>query len=362
MTTPLETRIRRLIATTGPLPVSDYMAMCLFDPQDGYYTTREPFGADGDFVTAPEISQMFGEIVAAWLVHAWRLLGRPAPFALVEMGPGRGTLMRDILRTARVDPAFRAAAKTCLVETSGRLRAVQRETLGADAAECAWLEDLSALPALPLLFVANELFDAVPVRQIVKTPNGWCERLVGLHDEDGLAFVAGPPLAERSVLPAGADSQPDGAVFEYAPAREAIATQLGAHLAAQGGAALLIDYGHARSGFADTLQAVRDHRPVSVFETPGAADLTSHVDFEALAGAARASGASAHPVATQGAFLLALGLAERAGALGHAKDEKTQAEIRAAAERLAGTRDGEMGDLFKVLCLTGAPMALPPFA
>ncbi|QKV17111.1 class I SAM-dependent methyltransferase [Oricola thermophila] len=361
MTGIVEEKIRRLIKAAGPLPVSDYMALCLFDPDGGYYTTREPFGVDGDFITAPEISQMFGEIVGAWLVHTWRQLGRPAPFVLAEMGPGRGTLMRDILRTAAIDPAFLSAARVHLVETSDRLASVQRETLADAPLECTWTQDIDGLPEGPLLFVANELFDAVPVRQFVKTARGWCERHVGIGDDGALRFFAGPPLGDPSLLPPRADDQAEGAIFEYAPAREAIAARLGVRLAESGGAALLIDYGHARSGYADTLQAVRAHRYVSVFDQPGSADLTSHVDFESLASAARAAGAHPLPVISQGEFLLSLGLAERAGALGRGKDEASRQDIRMAAERLAGVGEKGMGELFKVLCLTGKPMALPPF-
>ncbi|MFZ2101566.1 MAG: class I SAM-dependent methyltransferase [Oricola sp.] len=362
MNASLGDRIRRLIGTAGPMPVSDYMAMCLFDPQGGYYATREPFGAQGDFITAPEISQMFGELVGAWLVHAWRLMDRPTPFVLAEMGPGRGTLTRDILRTARLDPAFLTAAQVHLIETSPRLRAVQRDMLSQAGVEISWHDTLAALPALPLLFVANELFDAVPFRQLEKTPRGWCERHVGLDPSGGLCFLAGPPLADTAILPDNAHGQPEGAIYEYAPAREAIASELGLHLARHGGAALLIDYGHAKTGFADTFQAVRGHRHVPVFEEPGAADLTSHVDFEALRNAAVAAGAHALPVMAQGDFLLALGLAERAAALGRGKEEAARTAIVEAAQRLAGTGEGGMGNLFKVLCLTGRPLASPPFA
>jgi len=362
MTGIVEDRIRRLIEAAGPLPVSDYMALCLFDPEGGYYTTREPFGAAGDFITAPEVSQMFGEIIGAWLIHAWHQLGCPAPFVLAEMGPGRGTLMRDILRTARLDPAFLAAARIHLVEASDRLAAVQRGTLADAPAQCTWDAGLDPLPRLPLLFVANELFDAVPVRQIVRTAEDWCERRVGIGADGELAFVPGQAVGDLSLLPPGSEDQPEGAIFEYAPAREAIAAQLGERLAQSGGAALLIDYGHLHSGFADTLQAVRAHRHVPVFAEPGSADLTSHVDFEALANAAEAAGANPLPALTQGAFLLALGLVERAGALGRGKDGTTQDAIRTAAERLAGTGENGMGELFKVLCLTGKPLALPPFS
>ena len=358
----LENRIRELIKAVGPIPVSEYMATCLFDPDHGYYTTHEPFGASGDFITAPEISQMFGEIIGAWLIHAWRLMGHPAPFALVEIGPGRGTLMRDILKTARLDPAFSEAARPFLVEVSPRLRTVQRQTLADDAPRCAWLDDTSNLPRMPVLLVANELFDAIPLRQLVKTGAAWGERMVGVSEDGELAFVSAAATAAADILPPGADDQADGTIFEYAPAREALAARIAEHLAEMGGAALFIDYGHAEPGFGDTFQALRGHSYASVFENPGRCDLTSHVDFAALARAAEASGAVAMPVITQSDFLLTLGLAERAGTLGAGKSPEVQTAIRTAAERLAGTGRDQMGNLFKVLCVTGKPLDLPPFS
>jgi SAM-dependent MidA family methyltransferase len=358
----LEAGIRRIIEADGPISLPDYMAMCLFDPACGYYTTSEPFGIAGDFITAPEVSQMFGEIIGAWLVHAWRLLERPDPFVLAEMGPGRGTLMRDVLRTARLEPAFLAASRVHLVEASPRLRDVQRKTLGDAPVECTWCETVSALPEQPMLLFANELFDAIPVRQVERAETGWCERTISTVDNGGLGFVLGPPLADISFLPDGASMQPIGTVFEYAPARDAIAFEIGSRLSEFGGAGLLIDYGHENPGFGDTLQAMRRHCYVSVFDTPGEADLTSHVDFHALKNAAEQAGAFTLPVMAQGDYLLSLGLAERAGALGAGKDAGTQDSIRAAAERLASISEGQMGALFKVLCLTGKPMALPPFA
>lgn len=363
MTSPLEDRLRRLIRTGGPMPVSDYMAACLFDPEHGYYASREPFGRDGDFTTAPEISQMFGEIVGAWLIHAWSLIGRPDPFVLAEMGPGRGTLMADILRTARHDPAFLGAARVHLVETSDRLQAAQRDTLTAAGVSIEWHRDLDGLPALPLLLVANELFDAIPIRQFQKTTEGWCERRIGLAATDeSFEFVAGPPISDLSILPDDATGAPTGTVCEYAPAREAIATRVADHLVAHDGAALLVDYGSLVPATGDTLQAVRDHRFAPVLEAPGLADLTSHVDFAALASAAATAGATVLPGMTQGEFLLALGLIERAGALGHGKDEATQESIRDAVERLAAPGKTQMGTLFKVMCMTGRRRVLPPFA
>ncbi|TCD15327.1 class I SAM-dependent methyltransferase [Oricola cellulosilytica] len=362
MTNPLAGRIRRLIETLGPISVSDYMAMCLFDPAEGYYTTREPFGTGGDFTTAPEISQMFGEIVGAWLVHAWQTSGKPSPFALAEIGPGRGTLMRDILRTAKLAPEFLATARVVLVEASPRLREIQRQTLSGVAGDCAWIDTMKDLPPLPLFLVANELFDAIPLRQFEKAPQGWFERKIAVDAAGEFTFTLKTPLLDPSFLPPGAASQPAGAIFEYAPAREAMAGDIAAHLATHDGVALIIDYGHAEPGFGDTLQAVENHRYVSVLENPGRSDLTSHVDFASLARAAQAHDASALPVITQGEFLLSLGLAERAGTLGAGKAMERRQAIREAAERLAGGAENQMGSLFKVLCLTGVPRTLPPFA
>ncbi|WP_349362585.1 MAG: class I SAM-dependent methyltransferase [Roseitalea porphyridii] len=363
MTTPLGTILAARIAATGPMPVADYMAECLLHPKHGYYASREPFGAGGDFVTAPEISQLFGEIVGAFLINAWRQAGRPAPFLLAEAGPGRGTLMADIVRTARIDPAFDEAARVTLIEASARLRAVQKTTLRDGAQRVTWCDRLDELPRRPLLLVANEFLDALPVRQFVRTDKGWRERMVGLDAEGALAFVAGPATLGANDLPPGHASAPEGAVFEIAPAREAVAATIGAHLAAHGGVALLIDYGHLRTAVGDTLQAVRGHQHADPLAEPGLADLTYHVDFEAIARAATAAGATALPPMTQGDFLIGAGILERAGRLGAGKGEAVQRQITKAVERLCGTGTGQMGALFKVLCLTGPGAGpLPPFS
>jgi len=357
--TPLGQRIRDTIAASGPMSVAEYMAACLFDPEHGYYTTREPFGADGDFTTAPEISQMFGEIVGVWLVAAWRALGSPAPAVIAEIGPGRGTLMKDVLRTiGRLAPELRSDGRFAMVETSPRLVAVQQRTLGDDAGRVVWSTSVDDLPPGPLFLVGNELFDAVPMRQFVKTASGWRERLVGLDEAGNLAFFAGLASLDAALLPPAAADAAEGAVFEVAPARTAIMDAVCARLAAQGGAALFFDYGHVVGGLGDTLQAVRRHRFDPVFASPGEADLTSHVDFQALVEVAL--GHLLHAAtATQGDFLLAMGLLERAGTLGADADERRREEIRDEVERLAAP--DRMGDLFKVMAVSRVPLGIPPF-
>jgi len=357
--TRLQARIAELIAGTGPIPVSEYMATCLFDPQDGYYTTREPFGAEGDFVTAPEISQMFGELVAVWLYQAWQALGRPNPVTLAEIGPGRGTLMKDMLRALmRLDPGFAGSATFAMIETSPRLAKVQKATLSEAGAGIGWHETIATLPEAPLLIVGNELFDAIPIRQFVRMGGGWRERMVGLDETGGLRFFAGAASLDPALLPPGADEAPEGAVAEMAPARTALMAAIAERLARHGGAGLFIDYGYLEPGIGDTLQALRRHRHEDVLQSPGEADLTAHVDFAALAAAARAQGLHAG-LTTQGAFLLAMGLLERAGRLGGTAGEAGRERISDAVERLAGPQ--AMGDLFKVMAVLPKGVAVAPF-
>lgn len=355
----LKQRIVERIRALGPMPVNEYMALCLFDPRDGYYTTREPFGKAGDFITAPEISQMFGELIAVWLHAAWTALGSPKPVTIAEIGPGRGTLMQDMLRTLRrLDPGLAADAAFAMVEVSPRLKEVQMATLAASASSIRWHETIDTLAAAPLLIVGNELFDAIPIRQFVRTGSGWRERMVGLDDRDELAFMAGLGAVDASLLPADAGNAPVGAIVELAPARSALMATIAERIASTGGAALFIDYGHLESGLGDTLQALRKHAYEPVLARPGEADLTSHVDFSALVGVARAAGLQTH-LATQGDFLLGLGLLERAGALGAHATEAVRDQLAAAVERLAGPQ--QMGTLFKVLAVVARGVEVPPF-
>lgn len=356
----LERRLAARIAAQGPITVADYMAACLGDPKHGYYMTAEPFGASGDFITAPEVSQFFGELVGGFLVHAWRLAGRPTPFRLVELGPGRGTLMADALRVARLDPGFVQAARLHMVETSARLREIQAGTLANAPLRPQFDDRIDAVPDdAPLFFVANEFFDALPIRQYALARDGWRERMIGLDGEGRLAFGLGPAGLADDDLPEAAKGAEDGSILETQPAANAIAEAIGARLASSGGVGLVIDYGYLKAGPGDTLQALYRHKPLSVLERAGEADLTAHVNFEALARAFRQGGATTHGPMTQGAFLLALGLLERAGQLGAGKPAWVQERIRGEVERLAAP--DAMGELFKVLAVSAGGMNLPPF-
>ncbi|MFD1703593.1 class I SAM-dependent methyltransferase [Methylopila henanensis] len=356
--TPLAREIVATIAQDGPITVARYMALCLGHPVHGYYATRDPFGAGGDFVTAPEVSQMFGELLGLWCAEVWRRMGEPSRVALIELGPGRGTLMADALRAAKVAPGFREAIAVTLVETSPTLREVQRRALGPSGVPVRWAAAVwEALDApLPALVLANEFFDALPVRQFVRTEAGWRERLVGLAD-GALAFglAAEPPAG--LTLP----ERPAGATLELNPDGLAGATRIGAHVAAHGGAALAIDYGEGHSA-GDTLQAVRGHRFVDPLRDPGEADLTTQVDFGALGRAARGAGAAVAPLLPQADLLERLGLAARAAAL-KARATPAQAEaIDAAVLRLTDRAPKAMGALFKALAFADPRLGpLPAF-
>ncbi|MDH3596818.1 MAG: SAM-dependent methyltransferase [Rhodospirillales bacterium] len=355
--TPLAERIARQIAAQGAITVADYMAQVLTDPKHGYYMTGDPFGRRGDFVTAPEISQMFGELIGLWCVDTWQRMGAPGRVLLVELGPGRGTLMADALRAAGLVPGFPAAAELHMVEVSPGLRARQREALRDYRA--AWHDGVAGLPGGPLLLVANEFFDALPVRQFERTGQGWCERMVVLDDAGDLAFGLSPPSPAAAVLlPEALKSAPPGSLAEVSPAALGIATELGRRVGEQGGAALIIDYGRAESGLGASLQAVRRHQAHDVLAEPGSADLTAHVDFAALARAAGEAGARAQGPVAQGTFLQRLGLEARAKSLLREATPTQARDIAAAERRLADT--DQMGSLFKALAL--AHPALGPLA
>ncbi|WP_244487453.1 MULTISPECIES: class I SAM-dependent methyltransferase [unclassified Aureimonas] len=302
---------------------------------------------------------MFGELLGAWALSAWEALGRPAPFVFAEMGPGRGTMMEDMLRTIRrIEPAFLKAARVTLVEASDRLARLQIERLSPFDLPIRPCRRLEEVGDGPLVLLANELFDAVAIRQFVRGADGWSERCVALGEDDAFVFTDQPlPPEAGARLP---DAAP-GTILEVSPAREAIATALGRRIAGSGGAALLVDYGHG-GGFGDTLQAVKAHRFVDPLAEPGSADITSHVDFRALARRFGEAGLSLSPLATQGELLLSLGLLERAGRLGAGRPEAEQDALRAAVQRLAGQGPGEMGALFKALAVASRPLPVPPFA
>ncbi|KZM49640.1 class I SAM-dependent methyltransferase [Labrenzia sp. OB1] len=355
----LKDRIKAQISAEGPLSVADYMAICLGDPEAGYYTTREPFGATGDFITAPEVSQMFGELIGASCLAAYEAMGAPDRFQLVELGPGRGTLMADLLRVCTLRPAFLKAASLHLVETSPRLRKIQQETLAGAPLKPDFRTTFADIPDGPLILIANEFFDALPIHQFVKTSDGWRERQVGLSADGGFIFGAGTARLPDDAVPPRIAGSAEGTILETQPAANAIAEDIGARIAKPGGAAIFIDYGYLETGPGDTLQALYRHEFDDVLAHPGEADLTAHVNFEALAAAAARGGATALPPMTQGDFLLRSGLLERAGALGAGKSREEQEAIHDAVERLAAP--AEMGDLFKVLAVTGAGISFLPF-
>jgi NADH dehydrogenase [ubiquinone] 1 alpha subcomplex assembly factor 7 len=354
--TPLAALIARIIRERGPLDLGAYMTLALQHPRHGYYATRDPFGLAGDFVTAPEISQVFGELLGLALAQAWRDQGAPGKVRLVELGPGRGTLMADAWRaTARV-PGFHAAARLHLVETSPLLRRLQAERLGEVGAS--WHDELAEVPDdAPLLLVANELLDALPIRQLERRRDGWHERLVTLGPDDGLALVTAPDRSPlNALMMARHAAAPIGAIVELSPAREALATGIAGRLARHGGIALLIDYGAARLD-GPTLQAVRRHARADPLRDPGEVDICSHIDFGALAGAAEVAGAHAFGPLPQGEFLARLGARQRLARLVEGQPAERAAELAAGVERLLDPAG--MGAIFKALALT-RPGTVPP--
>ncbi len=348
--------LKQRIADGGPLTVAEFMAAALTDPAHGYYMGRDPFGRGGDFTTAPEISQMFGELVGLWCAEAWRTMGEPKSFALVELGPGRGTLMKDMLRAGRLQKGFVEAAAPTLVEISPVLRAVQKKTLAGQTPAPRWCDSFDRAPDGPLIVVANEFFDALPVRQFVMTRDGWREKLVVVGNDGELAFglKAKPPT--RAEAPRAPMKAPLGAVFETCAAAIATVAAIAGRLAKARGAALIVDYGREATVPGDTLQAVRNHRYAEVLADPGDADLTAHVDFQALRRAAGAAGAQVFGPIDQGRWLRALGIQVRADSLKKASPDRAD-EIEAALMRLVG--GDAMGRLFKALALASPGMPKP---
>jgi len=354
----LARKIARRIRAEGPLSVAAYMAMALHDPDEGYYARRDPIGAQGDFITAPEISQVFGELIGLWCAVVWGHLGRPDPVILAELGPGRGVLIGDLLRAAATAPEFRRALRLHLVETSAPLRAAQERRLGQ--LEPIWVPRFEDLPDGPMLLVANEFLDALPIRQFVRRDLHWSEQMVTLDDEDRFVFVDGPPSPiARLLIPQGfRDSAQQDTVVEVCPAALALAAALGARFSRQAGAALFIDYGYFPSAPGPTLCALHRHRAVSVLSSPGTADLSAHVDFAAFAEAARAGGAETHGPVPQARLLAALGAAQRAAALRARATPSQQRALDSGIERLLDP--GGMGTQFKAVALVSPWLPPPP--
>jgi NADH dehydrogenase [ubiquinone] 1 alpha subcomplex assembly factor 7 len=357
----LEKVLTEMIAAEGPLPMARYFELCLQHPQYGYYLHQEPFGKEGDFVTAPEYSQMFGELIGVWCAAVYEAMGKPKSFNLVELGPGKGTLMADMLRAGKVMAGFRAAAQVHFVETSRRLREFQRKSVEAQGAKGHWHDHFNEIPSGPMILVANEFFDIIPYDQYERRHGKWYMRCIGLGADGKLQLgLTSEPIPENR-MPLWTRRAEEGAVAEIGPVREAIARQIGERLAADVGVALFIDYGHAASETGDTLHAIRAHKRINILDGPGLADLTSNVDFAALAVAMLEAGAQVHGVITQGEFLKAMGIETRAEMLrGKATEAETEA-IDDALQRL--TSEKEMGKLVKVMAASAPDMPTPyPFA
>ena len=357
--TALAAHIQDVIRARGSISLADFMDIALQHPEHGYYRHGDPLGQAGDFITAPEISQMFGEMIGLWCVEVWRQMGSPASFTLLEVGPGRGTLMQDALRATAKIPGFHAALDLHLLESNETLRAKQREKLAAHLPH--YVDDLTQLPPQPLIVIANEFFDALPIRQFEKTFQGWCERMVSADGKD-LSFSFWP-LDQASILlvPVALRQGVPGTVYEISTASLVVMHGLAAHVAKHGGAALVIDYGFGEAVGKPTLQAVHNHKFVSVLDQPGEVDLTAHVDFGALASVARAQGAQVSSLTGQGDFLTALGMELRAAQLKQHATPDQAAAIDAAFKRLTAPED--MGTLFKVMAVSSPNLNnLPGFA
>jgi NADH dehydrogenase [ubiquinone] 1 alpha subcomplex assembly factor 7 len=357
----LANEVRRLIAAAGPMPVADYMRLCLTHPAHGYYMARDPFGSGGDFITAPEISQMFGELIGLWMAAVWRQMGAPENVRVIELGPGRGTLLLDALRAARVVKGFREAIVLHLVEVSPALQKLQQQRLEALDVPILWHATLEDVPGGPGIVVANEFIDALPVHQAIKQADGWHERVIEIDPDGQFRFALAKetlPHFETS-LPRALRQSPNGSIFEWRADR--IALELGRRVR-KDGAALILDYGHIQCGLGDTLQAVAGHAYADPLRAAGEADLTAHVDFEALAQSAESIGGHIHGPILQRDFLLRLGIDKRAAALKASTTRDKALEIDLALSRLTTSGAQGMGELFKALAIADPKLgALPGF-
>ncbi len=354
--TPVEIELRHRIAADGPVTVASFMQLA----NAHYYATRDPFGTAGDFITAPEISQIFGELIGLWCAAIWSVMGRPDPVHFVEIGPGRGTLMADALRALKIAPGFREAARVHMVETSPLLRTAQDRTLRDSGMDISWHHNIGQIPAGPAIVIANEFFDALPVHHYVRGENAWHERVIGLDGNDELQFGLSPHPVPDRLVPASSEHAPPGAICESSPDSMRVMAALGERLATQGGAALVIDYGYDRPGTGETLQAMRGHAFVDALKEPGESDLTAHVDFAALADAARLGGAAVYGPVPQRDFLLGLGILERSAILMRQANLEQALQIESGTARLTDGSDKGMGALFKVLAVTQPRLPVPP--
>lgn len=356
-TADLGAKINAHIATAGPISISTYMRLCLTHPTLGYYKNTDPLGAKGDFITAPEVSQLFGEMIGIWIANTWQEMGAPKTFDLVELGPGRGTLMADALRVLETIPGITEALRLVLIETNHALIEKQRVKLTDFYPE--WATELSALDGrhTPIVMIANEFFDALPIKQFEKRPEGWHERLVGVTDNKRQIGLSSTPLP-NDIAPKELSASKEGAILEQSPVSTDVITEIAQKLAARRGALLAIDYGYTKTQTGNTFQAIENHKFADPLANPGKADLTAHVNFEALANAASAH-ARAMPVLTQAIFLKAMGIEQRHANLTQTNPDHMES-LNTDLNRLIA--DDEMGNLFKCLCVSSQDLTPYPFS
>lgn len=356
--TPLARRLKSQINETGPLTVAEYMTLCLLDPVDGYYPTRDPLGSEGDFITAPEISQMFGECLGFWVIQSWKDMGRPDRFNLVELGPGRGVMMADMLKSVSLRPECRRAANVILIEASAALQAVQAKTLGLSGVSVSWADRIEEVDDAPTLVVGNEFLDCLPIRQFVWSSDSWSERRIGI-DEGGLRFEIDGNSIPDSLFQSFPNTQPtpqESDLLEICPAVAQVVDHLKDRFSKSTGRALFIDYGPAETEFGDTLQALKRHQKVDVFDAPGDTDLTARVDFEGCLALAGRAGLDTHGPIAQRTLLSTLGIEVRATALLRS-NENARPKLLRQLHRLLD--EDEMGSLFKAICLSSPNLPTP---
>jgi NADH dehydrogenase [ubiquinone] 1 alpha subcomplex assembly factor 7 len=349
----LAERLAARIVRAGPITVADYMAAALTDPDYGYYRRADPLGAAGDFTTAPEISQLFGELIGAWLADCWIQMGRPPGVKLVELGPGRGTLMADALRVGRQVPEWLAAIDLHLVEINPALQRLQDTALSPYRPS--WHDSLATVPDGPILLVANEFFDAMPVRQLVFWDGSWRERLVDWTAQTGFRFAISPAPSTLALLVPAWIVGEQGSLYEVSPTAIAMAADVARRVASLGGAALVIDYGRLDSALGESLQAVKAHKMVQVLDAPGTADLSTHVDFGGMKRIALEAGAKPAGPVPQRAFLLELGIYARVDRLKRGASAEVAGLLDQAVGRLTGA--DAMGGLFKAMAITSPEIA-----
>ena len=363
LTTNLSKILHGQIQQVGSISVAEFMSTALSHPEHGYYNTRDPFGRSGDFITAPEVSQMFGELIGLWAAAVWRLMGGPQNIRLIELGPGRGTLMADALRAIKQSiPEFCDKLCVDLVDISPVLKQCQSETLQQwkEAIDICWHDDLAAIPDGPSIIIANEFFDALPVHQYENTQEGWCERFVGLNENEDFCFTLGEELKNNSIIPENLRSASIGQIFESNLESVHVVERLCDRLKFQNGACLVVDYGHVKQGLGDTVQAVKNQKYHNLFQQIGEADLTAHVDFEAMSMTAADHGCQIFGPITQKTLLERLGIVVRAEQLKGTSESHQAVAVQQAYDRLIG--EDEMGVLFKAMAFTNSSMmSIPGF-